>query len=29
MPPDGRVNVAGISDANVDYVADAVANLLT
>jgi len=28
MPPDGRVNVAGISDANVDYVADAVANLL-
>ena len=28
MPPDGRVNVAGISDANVDYVADAVAKLL-
>jgi aspartate aminotransferase len=28
MPPDGRVNVAGISDANVDYVADAVAGLL-
>jgi aspartate aminotransferase len=28
MPPDGRVNVAGISDTNVDYVADAVANLL-
>ncbi len=28
MPPDGRVNVAGISEANVDYVADAVAGLL-
>lgn len=28
MPPDGRVNVAGISHANVDYVAEAVANLL-
>jgi aspartate aminotransferase len=28
MPPDGRMNVAGISDANVDYVADAVAKLL-
>jgi aspartate/tyrosine/aromatic aminotransferase len=28
MPPDGRVNVAGISEANVDYVADAVASLL-
>jgi aspartate aminotransferase len=28
MPPDGRINVAGISDANVDYVADAVAPLL-
>ena len=28
MPPDGRVNVAGISDANVDYVADAVARVL-
>ncbi len=27
MPPDGRVNMAGISDANVDYVADAVAGL--
>jgi aspartate aminotransferase len=27
MPPDGRVNVAGISDANVDYVAKAVASL--
>jgi aspartate/tyrosine/aromatic aminotransferase len=29
MPPDGRVNVAGISDANVDYVADAIASLLS
>ena len=28
VPPDGRMNVAGISDANVDYVADAVATLL-
>ncbi len=28
MPPDGRVNVAGISDANVDYVADAIASLV-
>ena len=28
MPPDGRMNVAGISEANVDYVADAVAGLL-
>jgi len=28
VPPDGRMNVAGISDANVDYVADAVAALL-
>jgi aspartate aminotransferase len=28
MPPDGRVNVAGISEANVDYVADAVAGLM-
>jgi len=28
VPPDGRMNVAGISDANVDYVADAVARLL-
>ena len=27
LPPDGRVNVAGISDANVDYVAKAVASL--
>jgi aspartate aminotransferase len=29
VPPDGRMNVAGISDANVDYVADAVAQLLS
>ena len=28
VPPDGRMNVAGISDANVDYVADAVAGRL-
>jgi aspartate aminotransferase len=28
VPPDGRMNVAGISDANVDYVAAAVARLL-
>jgi aspartate/tyrosine/aromatic aminotransferase len=28
VPPDGRMNVAGISDANVDHVADAVAKLL-
>ena len=28
VPPDGRMNVAGISDANVDYVADAVARRL-
>jgi aspartate/tyrosine/aromatic aminotransferase len=28
VPPDGRMNVAGISAANVDYVADAVARLL-
>jgi aspartate aminotransferase len=28
VPPDGRMNVAGISDANVDYVADAVGRLL-
>jgi aspartate aminotransferase len=28
VPPDGRMNVAGISDTNVDYVADAVARLL-
>jgi aspartate aminotransferase len=28
VPPDGRMNVAGLSDANVDYVADAVIRLL-
>jgi aspartate aminotransferase len=28
VPPDGRMNVAGISDGNVDYVASAVARLL-
>jgi aspartate/tyrosine/aromatic aminotransferase len=28
MPPDGRINVAGISEANVDYVADSLAVLL-
>jgi aspartate aminotransferase len=28
VPPDGRINVAGISTANVDYLADAVAALL-
>jgi aspartate aminotransferase len=28
VPPDGRMNVAGISDGNVDYVATAVARLL-
>jgi aspartate/tyrosine/aromatic aminotransferase len=28
VPPDGRMNVAGISDANVDYVADAIARRL-
>jgi aspartate/tyrosine/aromatic aminotransferase len=28
VPPDGRMNVAGISDRNVDYVATAVARLL-
>ena len=27
VPPDGRMNVAGISDLNVDYIADAVASL--
>jgi aspartate aminotransferase len=27
VPPDGRINVAGISDLNVDYVADAIAAL--
>ncbi|HVN41445.1 MAG TPA: amino acid aminotransferase [Steroidobacteraceae bacterium] len=28
-PPDGRINVAGISDANVDYLAQAIGALLT
>jgi aspartate/tyrosine/aromatic aminotransferase len=28
VPPDGRMNVAGISEANVDYVADSLAALL-
>jgi aspartate/tyrosine/aromatic aminotransferase len=28
VPPDGRMNVAGISDGNVDYVADSLARLL-
>jgi aspartate aminotransferase len=28
VPPDGRMNVAGINDANVDYVADSIAGLL-
>ena len=28
VPPDGRMNVAGISEANVDYVADSLAGLL-
>jgi aspartate/tyrosine/aromatic aminotransferase len=28
MPQDGRINVAGISDGNVDYVARAVAGLI-
>jgi aspartate/tyrosine/aromatic aminotransferase len=28
-PPDGRINVAGVSQANVDYVADGIAPLLT
>jgi aspartate aminotransferase len=28
MPQDGRINVAGISDENVDYVADAVASVI-
>jgi aspartate/tyrosine/aromatic aminotransferase len=27
-PPDGRINVAGVSQANVDYVADSIAPLL-
>jgi aspartate aminotransferase len=29
VPPDGRMNVAGISEANVDYVADSLAAVLT
>jgi aspartate/tyrosine/aromatic aminotransferase len=28
-PPDGRINVAGVSQANVDYVANSIAPLLT
>jgi aspartate aminotransferase len=28
VPPDGRMNVAGVSDGNVDYVADSLARLL-
>jgi aromatic-amino-acid transaminase len=28
MPPDGRINLAGVSDANVDRVADAIVNVL-
>jgi aspartate/tyrosine/aromatic aminotransferase len=28
MPPDGRINIAGLSDGNVDYVARAVAGLI-
>jgi aspartate aminotransferase len=28
-PPDGRINVAGVSQVNVDYVADSIAPLLT
>ena len=27
VPPDGRMNVAGISEVNVDYIADAIAAL--
>jgi aspartate/tyrosine/aromatic aminotransferase len=27
VPPDGRMNVAGISELNVDYIADAIASL--
>jgi aspartate/tyrosine/aromatic aminotransferase len=29
MPPDSRINVAGVSQANVDYVAESIAPLLT
>ena len=28
-PPDSRINVAGVSQANVDYVADSIAPLLS
>jgi aspartate/tyrosine/aromatic aminotransferase len=28
VPPDGRMNVAGINEANVDYVAESVAGLI-
>jgi aspartate/tyrosine/aromatic aminotransferase len=28
VPPDGRMNIAGINEANVDYVADSLATLL-
>jgi aspartate/tyrosine/aromatic aminotransferase len=28
VPPDGRINLAGVSDANVDRVADAVVRCL-
>jgi aromatic-amino-acid transaminase len=28
LPPDGRMNVAGLSEAGVDYVADSVAPLI-
>ena len=28
MPPDGRINLAGVSDANVDRVADAVVRVI-
>ena len=28
LPPDGRMNVAGVSRANVDYIAESVAALL-
>jgi aspartate/tyrosine/aromatic aminotransferase len=28
VPPDGRINVAGVSDANVDRVAEAILRVL-
>jgi aspartate/tyrosine/aromatic aminotransferase len=28
MPPDGRINIAGVSESNVDRVADAIAAAL-